>query len=229
MVVNREGDLELYAVHDTPKQALWSARGDFAIGAGQSYRILAGFHEDQPPPEPWDVQHQSKRQHTNLETASNSHSGQLRAESVVRGRGRTKPNTAVSTPALFGRGDEDGFPALTPSLNAPQPSGKLVTEKSGKSTLSSRSHHLDSGAKGVDAGDRPHSRTRLGTNYIDRLPTEASRRQPRSSDRDKTISRSRKQLLKNINYVVEDDISMIMRRRTIRGYGLNRVRNPLYY
>lgn len=228
MVVNKEGDLELYAVHDTPKQVIWSARGDLAIGAGQSYRILPGFHEDEPPPQPWDVRHQHEHQYSNIETSSNSHFGPSREESAVRGRGRGKANNTVPAPILFGRGDEDGFPALTQTLNVTQPPTYLAATRPGKSdaytptSLRNYRHHGEhSGASGVDAGDRPHSRTRSGT---DRLAREASRGRPRVPDRDKTLSRSRKQLPKGISHVVEDDISMIMRRRTIRGYGLDRVR-----
>ncbi len=45
MVVNRDGDLELYAIHDTPKQLAWSARGDFALGAGLGLKVLEGYRE----------------------------------------------------------------------------------------------------------------------------------------------------------------------------------------
>ncbi|KAJ8583498.1 hypothetical protein M405DRAFT_884797 [Rhizopogon salebrosus TDB-379] len=43
VVVNRDGDLELYALHDTPNQASWSARGDLAIGTGLGCKVLQGF------------------------------------------------------------------------------------------------------------------------------------------------------------------------------------------
>jgi hypothetical protein len=45
MVVNKDGDLELYAIHDTPKQLAWSARGDFALGAGLGLKVLEGYKE----------------------------------------------------------------------------------------------------------------------------------------------------------------------------------------
>jgi hypothetical protein len=43
MVVNKEGDLEMYAVHDTPKQVQWSARGELCIGAGLSCSTFPGY------------------------------------------------------------------------------------------------------------------------------------------------------------------------------------------
>jgi hypothetical protein len=52
MVVNKDGDLELCTVHDTPKQASWSARGDLVIGAGLGYQVLPGFEDRGVPPQP---------------------------------------------------------------------------------------------------------------------------------------------------------------------------------
>lgn len=44
MVVNKDGDLELYAIYDTPKQPIWSSRGDLAIGAGVGLKIIGDYH-----------------------------------------------------------------------------------------------------------------------------------------------------------------------------------------
>ncbi|KAJ7595018.1 hypothetical protein C8J56DRAFT_928212 [Mycena floridula] len=95
MVVNKEGDLELHAIHDTPKQSAWSARGDLAIGAGKSYQILSVNV---------DRLYQGQQSRPSL-----LQSPQGQEQSLARGRERT-PATA-----LFGRGDEDGFPALISS------------------------------------------------------------------------------------------------------------------
>ncbi|OAX33040.1 hypothetical protein K503DRAFT_786787 [Rhizopogon vinicolor AM-OR11-026] len=83
MVIN---DLELYDIHDTPKQASWSARGALTIGTGLGCKVLPGFEDRSVPPQPWDV-------HVEEETAT-------------RGRGKT-----VRQP-MFGKGDGDGFPLL---------------------------------------------------------------------------------------------------------------------
>ncbi|KIK80016.1 hypothetical protein PAXRUDRAFT_833780 [Paxillus rubicundulus Ve08.2h10] len=96
MVVNKDGDLELYAVHDTPKQAPWSSRGDLAIGAGLSHKVLAGFEDRGPPPQPWDI-------------PSNP------ADDEFALRGRAKAESAAPT---LGRIDEDEFPALNSSGSA---------------------------------------------------------------------------------------------------------------
>ena len=55
MVVNRDGDLELYAVYDAPKQIAWSARGDLAFGVGPSHKLIPGFQDRGTPLQPWDI------------------------------------------------------------------------------------------------------------------------------------------------------------------------------
>ncbi|KIL59700.1 hypothetical protein M378DRAFT_996956 [Amanita muscaria Koide BX008] len=45
MVVNKEGDLELYAMHDATKQAVWSARGDLAVAGGDRVRIITASED----------------------------------------------------------------------------------------------------------------------------------------------------------------------------------------
>ncbi|OAX31089.1 hypothetical protein K503DRAFT_121253 [Rhizopogon vinicolor AM-OR11-026] len=86
MVVNKDGDLELYAMHDTPKQTSWSARGDLAIGTGLGCKALPGFDDRGVPPQLWDVH--------------------VEEETTTRGRGKTIRQS------MFGKGDEDGFPPL---------------------------------------------------------------------------------------------------------------------
>ncbi|KAF8634265.1 hypothetical protein AX17_004222 [Amanita inopinata Kibby_2008] len=46
MVVNKEGDLELYAIHDATKQAVWSPRGDLVIGGGNALKVVSGPHQE---------------------------------------------------------------------------------------------------------------------------------------------------------------------------------------
>lgn len=49
MVVNKDGDLELYALHDMPKQSTWSSRGDLVIGTGLSCKIFPGSQDEDSP------------------------------------------------------------------------------------------------------------------------------------------------------------------------------------
>ncbi|KAG2154425.1 uncharacterized protein EDB93DRAFT_1223264 [Suillus bovinus] len=181
MVVNKDGDLELYAVHDTPKQASWSPRGDLIIGAGLGCKMFPGFEDRGTPPQPWDI-------HVEETTAS-------------RGRDRT-----TSLPA-FGRGDEDGFPALEVKSALSKPI-KARTY----SPASFRHYPLDQSELSVpssSAGAQMASRAEAVEE-----PKSNGHRQggKKSAPGGKT--------LRSVHQAVEDDISMIMRRRTIRGYGL---------
>lgn len=156
MVVNKDGDLELCALHDTPKQVVWSARGDLAFGAGQAVRILPGFHDAEPSAKPQDGMMGQGME--------GSHSDRTREASSGRSRGRSNP-----------RGD----PASGMQLNSD-----------------------------ADAS---------------RVNSESQKRRSRPTFHEKSDTRSRKITFRPIFHVVENDISMIMRRRAIRGYGVNKV------
>jgi WD repeat-containing protein mio len=214
MVVNTSGDLELYAVHDTPKQAPWSSRGDLAIGAGQSYKIRTGLHDSEPPPEPWDIFGMPNT----YPPESISRSDQIREESIIRGRPKH---------ASFGRGDEDGFPALVST--ATKGPTNLAATKPGKSRTYSpasfRKYHFEHSAERSIVGRDMPSRD----DAVDQLAQtngEASRGRNYRVLRDKSVSKVKKQHTRTIHQVVEDDISMVMRNRAIRGYGLSNVRVP---
>lgn len=103
MVVNKDGDLELYAIHDTPKQLAWSARGDLALGGGLGLKILEGYKEgenDDGEAEFLPEEHrqgrstssrgrETSRTHVNVRAgASRSLSASRRPSSITRGRGR---------------------------------------------------------------------------------------------------------------------------------------------
>jgi WD repeat-containing protein mio len=54
MVVNKDGDLEMYVVYDTPKQVQWSARGELCIGAGLSCSTFPGYSPETVA-DPWNT------------------------------------------------------------------------------------------------------------------------------------------------------------------------------
>lgn len=186
MVVNKDGDLELYAAYDTPKQASWSARGDLIISAGLRCKVFPGFEDRGVPPQPWDI----------------------RIEETTTSRGR---NETASLPA-FGRGDEDGFPALE---------GKSVEDKSTPSKpiktrtyspASFRHYPLDQSELSASPSSVNAQTPARAEAVQEPKPNGLRQSGEKSSPKGKT-SRS-------VHQAVEDDISMIMRRRTIHGYGL---------
>ena len=215
MVVNSSGDLEVYAVHDTPKQAPWSSRGELAMGAGQTYRMIKGFRESEPPPEPWDVP-LTPNPHP---SGSIARSDIAREESVIRGRGKR------NNIAPFGRGDGDDFPAL--GSDSGKDPANLATIRLGKgrtySPAAFKNHNFERSAERSVGED-------LKGGVVDRSapPREIFRARSRRSLREKSASCSRKPATRAIQQVVEEDISMVMRSRVIRGYGLNNVRRSLF-
>lgn len=216
MVVNSSGDLEVYAVHDTPKQAPWSSRGELAIGVGQTYRMISGFQESEPPPEPWDIPSTSNP----YPSESVARSDITREESVVRGRGKRNSNTTS-----FGRGDEDGFPAL--GSDSGKGPANLAATRPGKSRTYSpaafRNYNFERSTEREVTAEDPKSGV---VDHLGHSSREISRARSR---RDKSASRGRKQGARVIQQVVEEDISMVMRSRVIRGYGLNNVRDSLCF
>ncbi|KAF7980728.1 hypothetical protein HWV62_36737 [Athelia sp. TMB] len=208
MVVSDNGDLELYAIHDTPKQAPWSARGDLAIGAGRSYKLISGFRDDEPVPEPWDL---PTSQHHATRTESLARSDRTREDSVIRGRSR------------HFLGDEEAFAVLGDGVTAPPTN--LAASRPGKSRTYSpasfRNYHYEHSAEPVAA--HVDVKAPLRTGNVDQLARghrETSRARSRRSAREKSASRAPKDA-RGIHRLVEEDISMIMRDRVIRGYGLS--------
>jgi hypothetical protein len=186
VVVNRDGDLELYAMHDTPKQASWSARGDLAIGTGLGCKVLPGFEDHGAPPQPWDVH--------------------IEEETTTRGRGKT------SSVPIFGKGDEDGFPALEGNTS-PSKAIKARTY----SPASFRHYPLEHSVVRSELSMSP-------SGISDRVVLKPlSGDEPKSKGHRQAAENSlskAKHSSRSVPQVVEDDISMMMRRRTIRGYGL---------
>lgn len=195
MVVNKDGDLELYAVHDTPKQVAWSARGDLAIGVGRSHKLIPGFQEGEVSLQPWDV---SKT--TDVQFALG---------------GRPE---ATSSEFTDSRRDADGFPS-----SAQESSGNGKQSKSRTySPASFRHYPLELSAVRGDALvpaegtlEQP-SRHAVGSE-------EGKKKAPRTQVDKPTTSKSKKHSLRAIYQIVEDDISMVMRHRVIRGYGIRSV------
>ncbi|KAK7693790.1 hypothetical protein QCA50_003362 [Cerrena zonata] len=208
MVVNKEGDLELYAVHDTPTHTPWSPRGDLTLGIGRSYKILPGFHERGPPPEPWEILMESA-----APAVSTPHSTDERHSHG--------PSRAASPPPMFGRGDEDGFPALPLPPSNPYlktEANLTATRPNGARTYNPailRSLHFEHSAPtklSRTTSAEHHSALRVGNGHIKPKATHRHSREPSPGWGNTTDVA--------MQHGIEEDISMTMRRRVIRGYGL---------
>lgn len=187
-MVNKDGDLELYAVHDTPKQASWSARGDLAISAGLGCKVIPGFQDRGVPPQPWDVIQ----------------------ETTATTRGRTK----TASEPMFGKGDEDGFPALESKVSP----SKVVKART-YSPASFRYFPLEHSLVRSELSVPPNG---VRDQVTSKPPAEdASKSKGHQQPAESSSPRA-----KHSSRIVEDDISMMMRRRAVRGYGLASVSVP---
>ncbi|KAF8211587.1 hypothetical protein K438DRAFT_1807564 [Mycena galopus ATCC 62051] len=264
MVVNREGDLELYALHDAPKQAIWSGRGDLAISAGQSCRVFHGIMADEEMEQEL-IQQQEREssldqfRHAQQQAALQAErSRSTTLESKSRDpmeRGRTSVPSFESPPPMFGRGDEDGFPALggvVPPLTRREPSRSSAIRTTVPTGISATRPSSLSNSIASLSGSRTFSPASIRRYPYDPSTQTKSRSQSRPGDEKGTINlelsstvpptstdaaiksrgRSKKtghsrslSKLRGIAHVVEDDISMVMRRRCLRGYSIG---NPYH-
>lgn len=224
MVVSKDGDLEVYAIYDAPKQLAWSSKGSLVLGGGLELKSVEGYKDSESEEDiESDVAQQSNpgRNGNSLEGPwrSRSRSSAPRAESRVRGRGSSSYAPRAHMPALFGRGDNDGFPALSA-----QPMGLSATRPGKPRTYSPASvRQYRSNERG-----EPSALQRRSLSRTDTIPAdEPAKEQPPSTERRKVdrptlqkVKESRTQVLSNI---VQEDISMVMRQRAKAGYGLSQV------
>ena len=237
VVVNKEGDLEVYSVHDTPSNCSWNNRGDLSLALGSSYRIFPTPKHVGSSPNPWDVPllHKQSRE------ASSANKGQTGEDDQSRNRGRSQ---SLGFPSTFGRGDEDGFPALSATLlksaldaqRTGHPQGNnldgipLPPSLSRRSTAVTRApslRDLRTAAKiqAVVEDPPPQAETLVQATNADKLADldldlEKDPQFIRSSGINQSPQPSSFQ---KVRQVLQGDISIVMRWRAAKGYGLSNV------
>jgi hypothetical protein len=224
MAITKDDDLETANIHDTPIHVQWSARGNMAIAVGSSYRIFSSVRPGEIVTEPWSIQPTIVSEGTDFNPFPID---------VSRGRA---PRPSPHQPT-FGRGDEDGFPALTSARPSPRPSphskpSPLPGTKSKEGTVSPafRSIPVSPYAKGnteLPSSPGPPSLPLPSPASGSRHITGASKTSERNGSSSRTRnagSRAWRRAIDRTQALVDEDISMIMRQRVIMGYGLSYVR-----
>lgn len=226
MAITKDDDLETVNTHDTPIHVQWSARGNMAVAIGSAYRIFSSVQPGEVVPEPWSVMP--------TVVSEGSDGAGFGAFPIEMSRGRLpRPSTHKLT---FGRGDEDGFPALTSTRPSPKPSPRAkqsplpAPKPEGAASPAHRSAPSSPYIKGnVELPSSPSpaslappspasgSRHIVGTSKVPESNASSSRSR-------NTSSRPWRRAVERTQALVDEDISMIMRRRAIRGYGLSHVR-----
>ncbi len=224
MAITKDDDLETAHIHDTPIYVQWSARGNMAIAVGSGYRIFSGARLGEVVPEPWSIQPTIVSEGTGFSPFP-----------IEMSRGRSsRPSLYQPT---FGRGDEDGFPALASGKPSPKPSPRskaspLPVPKSKEGTVSPAYRSVPASPYSKGNLELPSSPGPLSLP----LPSPASSARPipgtsKTSERNASSSRTRnaggrawRRAIDRTQAIVDEDISMIMRQRVIMGYGLSHVR-----
>jgi hypothetical protein len=200
MVVNKDGDLELYAIYDTPKQPIWSSRGDLAIGAGVGLKIIRDY-QNTTLVDAFSSENVGQMRSVfkyNNDKVPSSGSNPTREHSLARGRsGHRSGHPVQLIPPIYGV-DDLSLPVTSTGLSATRPAKSRT-----RSPVSERRLQ------------RSRSRT-------DTIPAEESSGvQSISSPRRTTKLRDMKK--HGLIHVLQDDISMVMKRRVLAGYGLSKV------
>ena len=219
MLVNKDGDLELYAVHDTPVHPSWSTRGDLTLGIGCSYTIISGITDLTPAHEPWELL--ASRHSRPGSRAYSMERPDYTDDGSVASRGLRDSPMYETPPATFGRGDEDGFPALSP----PATSRTERTTSPGRSRRPVKSGlPFEHTAMGKSRARREPRHEREGPG-----PSPSQPHAPHTTPRTITAPldddghgglQKKSPAVRALQHVLEVDISMLMRRRAMLAYGL---------
>ena len=240
--MNKEGDLEVYSAHDTPSNCSWSHRGDLSLALGNSYRIFSAPKNVGSSPNPWEVPllHRPSRE------ASVGSKGQTGDDDQSRNRGRSQ---SLVSPPTFGRGDEDGFPALNATLLKSALDAQRVANPQGN-TLDGISLPPSLSRRSAAVTRAPSLRDLRAAAKIQAVVEEPSRAatpvQPTSADKladldldlekDPQFVRSngmnkspQPSAYRKVRQVLQGDISAVMRWRATKGYGLSNVSLGIYW
>jgi hypothetical protein len=225
MVVTKDGDLEMYAIHDAPKQLVWSARGDLTFGCCVNLKVIPGL-----PGNDVDAEVSRSASGYRFAAGSRSRSAQAGDDNLIRGRpakSHSLPPAAppIPTPPLYGRGDEEGFPAL-PGSQMLAPTGLTATRPQKDRTYSPSALRKYQNLEQNDQQQPAQPSVRQVSSSRNRLPMSGENGmigEKLESEKMKKRVKSRDGRNKELINTIEDDISMLMRRRAVLGYGLSRV------
>ncbi|KZS98492.1 hypothetical protein SISNIDRAFT_448741 [Sistotremastrum niveocremeum HHB9708] len=197
LTILKNGDLEMYGVSD-PSHTQWSCHGDLAVGSASTYSV---YH-------PADTQHESYPDPWTL--VNPSQSGDARSRFAV-----PESEGKLSQSPKFGRGDRDGFPL--PSTRTKETSatrhdgpGNVVFEREPSNGMT-----LPEVGLGEQPSGRGNSSSRMGTG-TEKPNRSSSRGRSKTYPEERTGFRA-----------LQDDVSLLMKRRALRGYGLQSPYNPV--
>ncbi|KIK67254.1 hypothetical protein GYMLUDRAFT_37335 [Collybiopsis luxurians FD-317 M1] len=243
IVTTQGGEITVQNVYDVPQSIAWNSRGDMLFGLLEStdkkneitgFGLVNSFRKgDEEKDANGEVSDEYGVRKDPVSAKSklvlSSPNSVEKKESYERGRTRNPVNFEnSSSPALFGRGDAEGFPALsrpssaaptTANLAATKPLEELHGEENEKRTFS------PAAALRVPLGPPNIPMSASTIKVQDGLVTPMRLSDPLLTlDKSKATAETRKVNSSSVVQVAVNDISVIMRRRAMRGYS---IRDPL--
>lgn len=244
VVVTQTGEIAVQSAYDAPQTLAWSSRGDMFYGPLESStqeREIAGFGVLSSCPAidyPEEEINNPLRSDRALRTArsqsiSKSHATSDPQEFLERGRTRNPSQFEDSSPLpLFGRGDAEGFPALSKPASMTPPANLAATKPMhGVTHEDKEKRRTFSPAAALRVPLHPTIAPTSASTVSEKLqggsstPSKApsttlivGQRRPIGDKRISPIN------VTNIAHTAAGDISMVMRRRATQGYS---IRDPL--
>ncbi|KIJ49393.1 hypothetical protein M422DRAFT_777349 [Sphaerobolus stellatus SS14] len=207
-VVTKDGDLDMQTLYDAPLPH-WSSRGELSIGSGKSHKFYQPYRGEIPAPDPWNIVPPPPPLAVGGSGGSpfgsvkgRQVSGLTVAQSQAQGQERGMPSNMLGIQT-----QTQGSQSLNVSAR------RSPFEKSSAQDTTPRPGHLALRPEQQYEGQERRGRTTADFEGQGQKVTITVG--PRSSSKGKLTSDER-----TSRRVVMDDISMVMRRRAIKGYGL---------
>ncbi|KAJ4483259.1 hypothetical protein J3R30DRAFT_3284977 [Lentinula aciculospora] len=234
VVVSQSGEITVQSVYNAARTLTWSSRGDMLYGplefvnkdnSNAGFGVVNGHHEEQEERDMEEHIHTTSGVQASPNLAGstpNSKSFVASEQKELHERGR--PRNPISfqeilpSPALFGRGDAEGFPALSRPLGENHISANLAATKpvDGHGEEKKRTY---SPAAALRVPLR--ATNALSSPSISAIPHDGLSTPVKLPESKESVVESRKTFISD---VAATDVSVLMRRRAMRGYS---IRDPL--
>ncbi|KAH7874658.1 uncharacterized protein C8R40DRAFT_1171269 [Lentinula edodes] len=239
VVVSQLGEITVQSVHDAPQALAWSSRGDMLYGPLQSvdkddvkigFGVVHSYHEEQEETVKDEYIHDSQTSPSVTRPSTNQKPFPASEPNELHERGRPRnPITfreVPPSPALFGRGDAEGFPALSRPIIENPVSANLAATKPTDGRKEEEKKMTFSPAAALRVPLRP-TNALLSPLNVSAIPYNEPSTPIKSQSSNPPTPKYQSMVnggKASVVHAAANDISVLMRRRAIRGYS---IRDPL--
>ncbi|KAJ3852157.1 hypothetical protein EV368DRAFT_41612 [Lentinula lateritia] len=239
VVVSQLGEITVQNVHDAPQALAWSSRGDMLYGPLQSvdkddvktcFGVVYSYHEEQEETVKDEYIHDTQTSPSVARSSTNQNPFPTSEPNEFHERGRPRnPITfreVPPSPALFGRGDAEGFPALSRQIRENPVLANLAATKPTDGRKEEEKKMTFSPAAALRVPLRPTNvlSSPLNVSVIPHnepsTTIESQSSNPPTPKYQSMVNGGKASVV----HAASNDISVLMRRRAVRGYS---IRDPL--